>query len=74
MPSLGCRMSCGTGVSGVPTVTVPRSRAIHRRTTTDEQPPISATITVDGKVVKTGKSSGAYAIVSVNESIGTLGK
>jgi len=29
---------------------------------------------VDGKVVKTGKSSEAYAIVSVNESIGTLGK
>jgi hypothetical protein len=34
---------------------------------------ITATITVDGKVVKTGKSSGAYAVVSVNESIGTLG-
>lgn len=35
---------------------------------------ISATITVDGKVVKTGKSTGAYAVVSVNESIGSLGK
>jgi hypothetical protein len=35
---------------------------------------ITATITVDGKVVKTGKSSGAYAVVSVNESIGSLGK
>ncbi|WNV90633.1 MmpS family transport accessory protein [Umezawaea sp. Da 62-37] len=35
---------------------------------------ISATITVDGKVVKTGKSTGAYAVVSVNESIGTLGR
>jgi len=33
---------------------------------------IAATITVDGEVVKSGKSSGAYAIVSVSESIGTL--
>ncbi|WP_309115951.1 MmpS family transport accessory protein [Saccharothrix sp.] len=35
---------------------------------------ITARITVDGKVVKEGKSSGQYAVVTVNENIGTLGK
>lgn len=35
---------------------------------------ISARVTVDGKVVKEGKSSGPFAVVSVNENIGSLGK
>ncbi|KJK39475.1 hypothetical protein UK23_40735 [Lentzea aerocolonigenes] len=37
-------------------------------------PEISAKITVDGKVVKDGKSSGQYAVVNINENIGSLGK
>ncbi|USX49940.1 MmpS family transport accessory protein [Lentzea sp. HUAS12] len=37
-------------------------------------PEITVKITVDGKVVKEGKSSGQYAVVNVNENIGTLGK
>ena len=37
-------------------------------------PEITAKITVDGKVVKDGKSSGPYAVVTINENIGTLGK
>ncbi|MEV8443241.1 MmpS family transport accessory protein [Actinosynnema sp. NPDC051121] len=36
-------------------------------------PEITAKITVDGVVVKEGKSSGQYAVVTVNENIGTLG-
>lgn len=37
-------------------------------------PEISAKITVDGEVVKDGKSSGQYAVVNINENIGSLGK
>lgn len=37
-------------------------------------PEITAKITVDGKIVKDGKSSGLYAVVNVNENIGSLGK
>ncbi|MEU7475817.1 MmpS family transport accessory protein [Lentzea sp. NPDC042327] len=37
-------------------------------------PEIAAKITVDGKVVKEGKSTGQYAVVSINENIGSLGK
>lgn len=36
-------------------------------------PEIAAKITVDGKVIKEGKSSGQYAVVTVNENIGSLG-
>lgn len=39
----------------------------------DGTPEISAKITVDGKVVKEGKSSGQFAVVTVNENIGSLG-
>lgn len=39
----------------------------------DGTPEISAKITVDGKVIKEGKSSGQYAVVTVNENIGSLG-
>lgn len=35
-------------------------------------PEITAKITVDGKVVKDGKSSGTYAVVNINENIGSL--
>jgi hypothetical protein len=35
---------------------------------------INVKITVDGKLVKDGKSSGAYAVVTVSENIGSLGK
>ncbi|WP_394618221.1 MmpS family transport accessory protein [Lentzea sp. JNUCC 0626] len=37
-------------------------------------PEITAKITVDGKVVKEGKSSGQYAVVNINDNIGSLGK
>jgi hypothetical protein len=39
----------------------------------DGTPEITAKITVDGVVVKEGKSSGQYAVVTVNENIGSLG-
>jgi MmpS family membrane protein len=35
---------------------------------------LTATITVDGKVVKTATSSGPYTVISVSESISALGK
>jgi hypothetical protein len=35
-------------------------------------PEISVKITVDGKVIKEGKSSGQYAVVNVNENIGSF--
>ncbi|HWO59593.1 MAG TPA: MmpS family transport accessory protein [Umezawaea sp.] len=35
-------------------------------------PEIAAKITVDGKVVKEGKSSGQYAVVTINENIGSF--
>ncbi|SDG33321.1 membrane protein [Lentzea fradiae] len=35
---------------------------------------IAGKITVDGTVVKEGKSSGQYAMLSINENIGTLGR
>ena len=37
-------------------------------------PEIAAKITVDGKVVKEGKSSGQFAVVNINDNIGSLGK
>lgn len=37
-------------------------------------PEISAKITADGKLVKDGKSSGLYSVVTINDNIGTLGK
>lgn len=40
----------------------------------DGTPEITVKITVDGKVVKDGKSSGQYAVVTINENIGSLGK
>ncbi|MDX3661301.1 MmpS family transport accessory protein [Streptomyces sp. ID05-26A] len=39
-----------------------------------DSPEITAKITVDGKVVKDGKSSGLYAVVTINDNIGSLGK
>jgi len=39
----------------------------------DGTPEIAAKITVDGKVVKEGKSSGQFAVVTVSENIGSLG-